>query len=96
MEELRTPPKKMRVRDLSCARVDDIKKNLMLHPTKPLTVMAAVVDTEEPAERIRCHFKPGEHHLWTLGGNHARTAMKELLAEKKFEAQNNQVSLTLA
>ena len=93
LEELRTPPKKMRSRDLSRARVDDIKRNLLLHPTKSLTVMAAVVDIEEPADRIRGHFKPGEHQLWTLGGNHARTAIKELLAEKRFEAENNQVSL---
>ena len=81
----------MRVRDTSRLWVDEIKKNLLADPTKPVTVLAATLETDLPTDSLRENFRPHDHQLWTLGGNHCRTAIKELIQENQFPAENNQV-----
>lgn len=90
--ELSTPPKKIRVREVSSAWVEAIKCKLVdPEPSLPVTTLAAVVEGSQTVDELRDGFQPDQHRLFTLGGNHLRLALKELVGRGDLAAEHGMV-----
>ena len=85
LSSLHTPKKNLLCRQICRKWVDDLKKKLISNPSKNITVLSCLVD---PAVLNDPDSFKGEnveqYKMSTLGGNHPRTAAKELRAQQNL------------
>ena len=82
IESLQTPPKRLVCRPLCRPWVEEIKKKLCMNPMKNVTVISCLVDPTILQNQSDFRGEDVEKYsMVTLGGNHLRTAAKELKEE---------------
>ena len=82
ISSLHTPPKQLMCRPICRPWVDELKKKLCFNPQKNITVLSCLVDPDElQEERLFKGENVENYKMVTLGGNHLRTAAKELKEE---------------
>ena len=87
VDQLQTPPNDMLVWPVCRPFVEQVKKKLMTESLSELaTALPCLID---PASvKVKGEFQATavkQYELYTLGGNHLRTACKDLLGQGKLQ-----------
>ena len=96
ISQLHTPPKKLLVRPVCKPFVESFKKELVVDQTKLVTILTCFIDPESVPNKANFQSSSvKQYKLYTLGGNHLRTACRELKAEGKLADVQNCVDVDL-
>ena len=92
----RKPTKKMMLHPVCRPHVEDIKKQLIAEPTKLVTTVPCLISpTSVSSKQDFQAISVKQYQLYTLGGNHIRTACKDLLKGDQLQDSQKTINVDL-